>query len=222
VVLLPSEHAIQPCLSPFPIALDSHRRDFQDLSRFLNAQSAEVTQLDDAGFARIEFGEQLQRLIQGKDVDSPSLRPEEHLIQRHALRIAAALGIRTAARMVYQNSPDDLRAEGQKVRAVFTLDAAGSNQLEVSLIGHGCRLQRMAGLAAVQVYPGDPPELGIYDRHQAAQRPFIAIAPGGKQCRDVPWTADRHNFVILAKKKIKNRCTFCRQFPDYWQEVVQS
>ena len=33
------------------------------------------------------------------DFDSPSLRPEQHLIQRHALRIAAALGIPAAARV---------------------------------------------------------------------------------------------------------------------------
>jgi hypothetical protein len=120
VVLLAGERSIQPCLGPIPIALDPYWRDSQDLRRLLNTQSAEVTQFDDAGLARIEFGQQLERLIQGHHVDSPSLRPDEHLIPRRALRMAAALGIRTAARMVYQNSADHLRAEGQKVHAVFT------------------------------------------------------------------------------------------------------
>ena len=151
MVLLPSEHSIQPCLRPIPIAVDPYWRDSQDLGRLLDTQAAEVTQFDDAGFARIEFGQQIERLIQGQNVDSTSLRPEEHLIQRHALRIAAALAIRTAARMVYQNSAHHLRAEGQKVRTVLTLDAAGSNQLEVGFIGQGSRLQRMARLAAIQM-----------------------------------------------------------------------
>jgi hypothetical protein len=53
--------------------------------------------------------------------------------------------------MIYQNPADHLRAKGEKVRSVFTLDAAGSHQLQVSLIGQGSRLQRMAGLATVQV-----------------------------------------------------------------------
>jgi hypothetical protein len=53
--------------------------------------------------------------------------------------------------MVYQNSADHLGAHGKKVRAVFTLNTVGSNQLEVGLIGQGSRFQRMAGLPAVQV-----------------------------------------------------------------------
>jgi hypothetical protein len=67
-------------LAPFPIALDPYWRDSPDLGRLLDTQSAEVTQFDDAGLAGIEFGQQLQRLMQGQDVDSPGFRLEEHLI----------------------------------------------------------------------------------------------------------------------------------------------
>jgi hypothetical protein len=38
---------------------------------------------------------------------------------------------------------------------------------------------------APQVLPGDSPQLRVNDRHQAAKRLFIAIAPGGDQPADV-------------------------------------
>src|SRR6202521_3905043 len=127
MVSLPSQHAIQPRLGPFPIALDPHWRDSQNLCRFLDAQSAEVAQLYHAGLAGIDLGQRLERLVQGQYFDSPRLRPQQHVIQRHAFRLAAALGIPPPARMVNQNSPNDLRAEGQKVHAVFAADAPGTN-----------------------------------------------------------------------------------------------
>src|SRR4029077_687411 len=109
-------------------------------------------------------------------------------VRRDALRLAAALGIATAARMVHQNSPDDLRADGEKVYAVFAANAARSNQLEASLIGDSGRFQRVAGVPAGQLSPGDSPQVRVNSGHQAAKRLFITTAPGGDQSADVPWT----------------------------------
>ena len=57
--------------------------------------------------------------------------------------------------MIDENSPDDLRAEGEEVRAVFAFDATRANQLEIRLVGDGGRFQGV--VAAPQMLPGDPP-----------------------------------------------------------------
>ena len=69
--------------------------------------------------------------------------------------------------------------------AVFATNATRSNQLEVSLIGQGGRLQRVTGLAVAQMLPRDSPQLRVNGRHQAAKRLFIAVAPRGEQFADV-------------------------------------
>jgi hypothetical protein len=105
--LLSSEHAIQPSLGPFPIALDSHWRHSQDLCRFLNAQSAEVTELHNAGFTRIDLGQQLERFIEASTSIPRACAPSS-FIEGHVLRMPALLAIPAGARMIHQNSLDDL------------------------------------------------------------------------------------------------------------------
>src|SRR3954462_11465351 len=98
--------------------------------------------------------------------------------------MATALGIPTAARIVHQNSPDDLRAEGEKVDAVLATNPTRSKKLKKSFIGQSGRLKRMAGGAAPQVPPRDSAEFRIYGRHHLAKCLFIAIVPGEEQLTD--------------------------------------
>ena len=57
--------------------------------------------------------------------------------------------------MVDQNSLENLRAEGEKVSAVFAPDATGPNQLEIGFIGECGRFQRLTVAAAAEVAPGN-------------------------------------------------------------------
>jgi hypothetical protein len=122
--------------------------------------------------------------------------------------------------MIYKDSPDDLRTKRQKVYAAFAANAARSNQLEVCLIGQRGRLPRLAGLMAPQVLPGDSPQLRVNDRHHAAKRSFIAIAPGGDQLADVCGMFDGHRWRSYQKNSGPDD-TFCSRFPEYSQEVFQ-
>jgi len=94
------------------------------------------------------------------------------------LRAATALVGTPAARVVDQNSPEDLRAEREKVSAVFTPDATCLNQLEVGLIGERGRFQRLTVTAAGEVLPGDSPQLRVDGGYQSGERLHIAAAPG--------------------------------------------
>ena len=51
-----------------PVPHHALRRDAQDLGRFFHAEAAEVTQLDDAGAARIDSRQRIERLVEGADV----------------------------------------------------------------------------------------------------------------------------------------------------------
>ena len=57
-------------------AIDLSQIPLIDLSRFLNAQSAEVTQLGDSGFALIQFGQQPQRSARSGEEGRLALRVE--------------------------------------------------------------------------------------------------------------------------------------------------
>ena len=80
--------------------------------------------------------------------------------------------------MVDQNSPKDLRADGEKVSAVFALDATCPNQLKIGFIGERGRFQRLTVTAAAQVLPGDSPQLRVDRGYQFRKRQCITAAPG--------------------------------------------
>jgi hypothetical protein len=88
----------------------------------------------------------------------------------------------------------------RKCTRFFAANAARSNQLEVSLIGDSGRFQRVAGVPAGQLSPGDSPQVRVNGGHQVAQRLFIAIGPGGDQSADVSCALGRHACAILPKK----------------------
>src|SRR6185503_18244587 len=69
-----SHHAIQPRLRSLPLASHSPRRNVQDFCCFLDAQTAEVTQLDDLAFLRIETFKHAQRFVKGDEVCGLVLR----------------------------------------------------------------------------------------------------------------------------------------------------
>jgi hypothetical protein len=92
---------------------------------------------------------------------------------------SASLGISTVARVIHENSPDDLRTESEEMHAAFAGDTSRAYQFEVSLIRQSARLQAVPDLASSQVPPGNSAQLGINNGHQAAERLLISAAPGG-------------------------------------------
>ena len=58
-----SQYAIQPCLRPFPIALDPNGSNLQNLGSFRNAQPAEVAQFDNACLASIDLSKRLKGVL---------------------------------------------------------------------------------------------------------------------------------------------------------------
>jgi hypothetical protein len=94
--------------------------------------------------------------------------------------------------VVDQNSPEDLRAEGEKVSAVFAPDATCPNQLEIGFIGERGRFQRLTVASAAEVLPSDSPQFRVDRGHQPIECLRIAAAPGREQCAYVRWSHEAH------------------------------
>src|SRR5205823_3887668 len=128
------EFAEQPGSGHLPVTHDRFWRDSQDLSRFLYTQAAKITQLNHPAFARIHIGEGHEGFIESQHVNIPRPRAEQGFIQRDLHRISSPFCVPVAARVVYENAPDDLRANSEKMTTVFALETSGANQLEIRLI----------------------------------------------------------------------------------------
>src|ERR1041384_1637823 len=62
------DHSVEPCFRALPLAPHCSRRDVEYFCRFLDAQTAEVTQFDDLAFLRIETFELAQCFIESEEI----------------------------------------------------------------------------------------------------------------------------------------------------------
>src|SRR5690348_2817607 len=85
--------------------------------------------------------------------------------------------------MIDQNSAYDLRAESKKMRAVFALDAARANQLEIGLVSDGGRFKRLS--TPPQVPASDLAQLRIHQYDERFQCRFVAVTPGHEHAGDI-------------------------------------
>src|SRR5450759_2750593 len=107
----------QPHFCQSPVPRHAVRRDMQDVGRFLDAQPSEETQLDHPALAWIDLGQLPECIVNGDQVGSAFLGNPQSLLQRNVGRSAATLGGRPGARMIDQNSADDLRSQSEEVSA---------------------------------------------------------------------------------------------------------
>ena len=99
------ELASEPELGHFPIAHDGLRRYTECLCGFLDGEPAEVAELDDLGFARIDLREGTQRFVQRHDVRTLTVRHEQRFGERDPLHAAAALSVSSRPRVVDEDPP---------------------------------------------------------------------------------------------------------------------
>src|SRR6266542_1302041 len=65
---VPFQLSVEPHLCECPIALHGNRRDVQDGGGFFDRETAEESQLDDAGLTRLEIGESIKCKVERKNV----------------------------------------------------------------------------------------------------------------------------------------------------------
>src|SRR5690242_15051754 len=94
--------------------------------------------------------------------------------------IATPLRVPTPARMVHQDSTDNLRTQGEKLRAAFTFDPAGAKQLEVRFVSDRRGFQGVVAGCPAKMVPSDAPQLGIDRRNQLIECLFVPVAPSAQ------------------------------------------
>jgi hypothetical protein len=67
--------------------------------------------------------------------------------------------------------------DSKKVRAILPADAPGVGQSEKRLVHQGRDLKRVSAPLATHVPPSQAAQLRLDERHQALERPLVAVAP---------------------------------------------
>ena len=93
----------------------------QDLGRLFDAQSSEITELDNARFACVHAGEPVQRLVERHEHAGFGGRESDGLVPWNAICMAAALLPLYAARMIDEDLPHDAGCDAEEVRPILPL-----------------------------------------------------------------------------------------------------
>ena len=123
----------------------------------------------------IEFGQFVQSVVESDHVHAAGLE-RQAVIQRYSIASISLGGI-AAARVLDQNLPHQLRADGQEMFAVLELGRALLLEPQVSLVHQGGALQGVVRAFLPQVVVRDPSEFVINERKHGAQRLLVAGVP---------------------------------------------
>src|SRR6266704_1207086 len=66
---IPRHFPMKPCAGSRPIPLHRSRSNFQYLRNLLQGEPSKEAQFYDSALARVHFGEMVERLIEGEDVN---------------------------------------------------------------------------------------------------------------------------------------------------------
>src|SRR5262245_16433667 len=173
--------------------MNSLDRDAESLSRLFHAQPAEKAQLHHPALARIDLRERVERLIERQQTFVALFADHHRLIERNLQRGAAPLTTAMLAREVYQYLTHQTRSRRKEMPAVFQPYPIGVDQPQVSFVNERGGLHGLPGSFTAHITLRQPPQLGVYQRHQLIERSLIAFAPGQEQLGDFMWIRLRHN-----------------------------
>src|SRR6185295_5426769 len=124
----------QPAFGAAPFAHYCDRRYSYHLGRLIYAESAEIPQLDDLSFARIDCRQVFQSIIKRDQFRAALLGADDRFIKRNLERTTTSLCIPAASRVVYQNAPHRLRGYRVEVSSILPSHVLVIDEPEISLI----------------------------------------------------------------------------------------
>jgi hypothetical protein len=89
------------------------------------------------------------------------------------------------ARVIDEDAAHHACGHGKKMRAVVPLDILGVDQPEIRLVHERCRLKAVVCSFVAHVPLGNAVELPVYERHEAIERPLVALSPSDKQAGEL-------------------------------------
>jgi hypothetical protein len=158
-------------------------RQAQRAGRLLDAEPAEVAQLDQPRLGFVDRGQLVERRVQVEQLGLGRSRRGQPLHQRHP-QAPAPLGRGAGARMIHEDAPHEARGDAEELVTVLPAGVLLA-QPQVGLVDQVGGPQAMSRALVAQVAGGAAPQLRVDDRDQAITRRFITAAPRLEQPRDL-------------------------------------
>ena len=155
--------------------LDRAWRKIQRPRSFFDGEAAEKSQLHNATLLLIEFRQFLESVVERHHINVAGFELKR-VIQRQP-ESAIALGGIPAARVLDQNLPHQLGADGHEMITILKWSCALFFQAQISLVHQGGALQGVARAFLPQVMMRDPSQLVINQRKRPAQGLVVTGVP---------------------------------------------
>jgi hypothetical protein len=149
--------------------------------RFVDAQAAEIPQLDDLAPPRIKDGQALERPIQRDEIDRAFGRHKRRFVEADLLGAAAALRVASGARVIDEDSPHEPRGNPKKVSAILPAGRFAVRESQKHFVHKGGGLKCVTFSLATHVTAGKAPHFSFDERDQAFERRAVAVAPRAKE-----------------------------------------
>jgi hypothetical protein len=150
-------------------------REIQRTRGFFDGQTAKKSQLHNAALLRIKFSQFVQSVVESHHVHASCFEYQPFIQRQPAASIP--FGGLAATRVVDQNVPHHLSADGYKMLTVLEMTCTMFLQPEIGLVHQVGALQSVVRAFLPQAMMGEPSELAINERNYGAQRLVVTGLP---------------------------------------------
>src|SRR5260221_4194660 len=175
-----SQFAVEPGPGRPPVTLHSDSRHFEHLCSLFHAEPAKEAHFDNLHFTRIDPRERVHSGVELHQVRVLGAAHDVCIFEGDMLHSASAFQVMTP-RMLYQNTPHQLRRNGEKMGAILPLHALIIHQPHVGFIDQGRGLEAVAGALPFHVTASQAAQLVINDGSQPRERALVSVAPGAEE-----------------------------------------
>src|SRR5579883_61281 len=130
----------QPEFRRSPFTFHGGRRNSHHFRGFLDRESAEIAELDDAALLRIEFGELLKSTVQLQDIHPRIGKHAQRILEPDRLAKALAFGGLIGASMIDQDAAHHAGGNAQEMSAVLPVDRVLIDQPKIGFMDQSGRL----------------------------------------------------------------------------------
>jgi len=127
----------------------------------------------------IELGKQIQRIIEGEEIDASSFGERHTFIERQRIAPIPLCGISLSG-IIHENLAHQVRCGGEEVFAILKARIL-LGEAQVRLMDQSCALERMVWPFVTEVVVRHAAQFVVNDWKQATQRFFVASTPIGQK-----------------------------------------
>ncbi len=183
---------MKPCTGSRPIPLHRSRSNFQHLRNLLQGEPRKEAQFYDSALARVHFGEMVERLIEGEDINILSAGHHRRVLEGELADTAPAFRGAVAAGIVDKNLAHELGGNGKEMSAALPLGTAHPDQAKVRLMHQRGALKGVVWPFVPQLEVGPTAQFFVDQGEQSVECVAVTPPPYLQQLRDLAWRLVLH------------------------------